>query len=134
MCSYNYTLSTSDFPTPILSYGFAVVNDNEAGVVVLRVNLQVSELITFDCIVLFATFQTLSESVVPTRNYRYTNLIGSLSPMMSFTGDLFEIALPGVDSGHVVNVTVVLERGPCTSAAIASFTGIQAIIIIIFSV
>ena len=100
-----------------------MVNDNEAGVLVLRVNLHVSELITFDCLVLFATFQTFSESVVPTRSYRYTNLTGSLSSMMSFTGDMFEIALPGVDGGHVVNVTVVFERGPCTSSAIASYTG-----------
>ncbi len=73
--------------------------------------------------ILVSNFQTLSESVAPTRSYRYTNLTGSLSSMMSFTGDMFEIALPGVDGGHVVNVTVLFERGPCTSAAIASSTG-----------
>ncbi len=42
---------------------------------------------------------------------------------MSFTGDMFEIALPGVDGGHVVNVTVMFESGPCSRATIASFTG-----------
>ncbi len=63
------------------------------------------------------------ESIVPTRNYRYTDLTGSLSPIMSFTGDMLEIALPGVDGGHIVNVTVMFERGQCSSATIASYTG-----------
>ncbi len=44
--------------------------------------------------------------------------------MMNFTGDMFEIALPGADhGGHVVNVTVMFERGPCSRETIASFTG-----------
>ncbi len=61
--------------------------------------------------------------MVPTRNYRYINLIGSLSSVMSFSGDMFEIALPGADGGHVVNVNVMFERGPCTSSVMNSFTG-----------
>ena len=114
---YNFLLLV-DFPTPMPTYSFVLETD----VIILCVSVQVSEMI-FVLYFMLSNFQTFSECVVPTRSYRYTNLTGSLSSMMSFTGDMFEIALPGVDGGHVVNVTVMFERGPCTSAAIASFTG-----------
>ncbi len=108
----------------LLTYTFALIDqsENETGVV-LRVNVQVSKLITFILNYIVYNFQTVSESEVPSRNYRYTDLAGSLSSMVNFTGDMFEIALPGVEGGHVVNVTVMFERGPCTSSMVASFTG-----------
>ncbi len=43
--------------------------------------------------------------------------------MMNFTRDMFEIALPGADGGHLVNVTMMFARGQCTSSTMASFTG-----------
>ncbi|XP_064393493.1 mucin-2-like [Halichondria panicea] len=96
-----------DFPTPMLTFSFPPLNhsENETGIVVLRVYVQ-----------------TLPESEVPTRNYRYTNLTGSLSSMVNFTRDMFEIALAGADGGHLVNVTVMFARGQCTSSTMASFT------------
>ncbi len=67
-------------------------------------------------------FQNISKFLVETRNYRYIfNNFVSTSTL--FTGDYFDINLPGAEGGDVVSVTVTFENGTCMSSTSANYAG-----------
>ena len=53
---------------------------------------------------------------IPDRSYQY-NTTGMISPIMSFTGDSFEIDLSGEEAGETVTITVMFQSGACESMA-----------------
>ncbi len=59
---------------------------------------------------------------MPSRTYQYTNGNGVVSSMMSFTGVLFVINLPGAENGQVIQVTVMFMNGQCSSSESANYT------------
>ncbi|XP_064393507.1 uncharacterized protein LOC135340988 isoform X1 [Halichondria panicea] len=105
--SSNLTLIDPDFPTPILTYSFALVNQSEnvTGVVVLRV-----------------TVQNIIGSLIETTAYSYTCNRGPMFSFVTFTGDYFEIELPQAEGRENVGVNVEFVYGQCMSSMAADFT------------
>ena len=99
-------------------------------VVSLHVSVQVcckEKNILFICMILFRLFhillfQNISGSLVETTNYSCM-FNGSVSTSTLFTGDYFDINLPGAEGGDVVSVTVTFENGTCMRSTSANFTG-----------
>ncbi len=46
-----------------------------------------------------------------------------MSPSTLFTGDYFEINLPGAEEDDAVSVIVTFENGTCVNSMTANFTG-----------
>ncbi len=63
----------------------------------------------------------MQESEVPSRTYQYTNGNGVVSSMMSFTGVLFVINLPGAEDDQIIQVTVMFMNGACSSSDSANY-------------
>ena len=60
--------------------------------------------------------------MVPTRNYQYT-ISGTIYPLISFTGDYFEIVLPEAAAGQEVVINVMFQNGPCSGISSTTYNG-----------